>query len=650
MAVTVQADARQGDDFKWALQGRLFDLGPEFIESARIQDLNSGASLDLTIASEVDRLSRELMLRFGAEDDPDVVEAIRDELTDLVQDAFTARRLNQETVLKNSRFKSLLIAMCGISTGDEGKGRTVLDVIREIRELLRDKDAVAMVIKINGGPNSGHTAAGLKLNLLPAGVGDPDIPFLAIGRGVVADPRKILWEAAPLETTPEAVAHHFEGKEEIPAEWSKQYDVLGRLRIDNRTQVADITHRLRDLARECYLEKSGGEKRGSTGKGISPAFMDETGQQQIVYEDFLGSKEAFRAKMAEKIERTCRSIKHELMLTDNEWHGLFETLTTAEKRGNADSINFGVVPEAEFDFSQFKASRWWSLRKGTKPFSLDVDAVVDAYWEAGQKLRDNIVPVDQLILKLLDEGKFVIGEFGQAYGLDKRHGRPPNVTASHTYGPEYHQSANIPLAYGIHIMGVAKAYDTKVGTHVFLTQIPPDHPLWSVLSKVEFGTTTGRQRMVGWCDAVEKGHVLAHGGFDNYVINKLDVLTHKGDWQGDLRICYAYRTPEGEIIRHVPTSEAEYRKLTPVYMDLPGWSEDISKVGSFLELPRNAQRYIAAMYRATVEAAYHGREIPDELPPIRFIGVGPDPSQIISDAPPPWQLMKAGDIFGIAKL
>ena len=93
-------------------------------------------------------------------------------------------------------FQSQLIADTGISTGDEGKGRVILEIINELREATGRDDAVAAVMKVNGGSNSGHPVAGLQLNLLPGGVADEKVPYLPIGAGVVADPRKFLWESA----------------------------------------------------------------------------------------------------------------------------------------------------------------------------------------------------------------------------------------------------------------------------------------------------------------------------------------------------------------------------------------------------------------------------------------------------------------------
>ena len=126
-------------------------------------------------------------------------------------------------------------------------------------------------MKVNGGQMQG-TAAGLKLNLLPSALEIQRSGFL-VGAGVVADPRKFLWNTTF-------------GKRGL--------SVLSRLKIDEKCQVSDLTHRLLDLAWENYRVKQlGKESRGSTGRGISPAYCDETGQWQIFYQSFLEDREIF---------------------------------------------------------------------------------------------------------------------------------------------------------------------------------------------------------------------------------------------------------------------------------------------------------------------------------------------------------------------
>ena len=510
---------------------------------------------------------------------------------------------------------SRIIADVGISMGDEGKGRLICEVIEELKVLSGSSSPVSMVMKVNGGANSGHTVGGLKLNLLPAGVVEASVPTLGIGSGVVADPRKFLWEARSLET--------------------RGYEILSRLLIDERTLVSDLTHRLLDLACEDYrIHVLKQEKRGTTGRGITPAYIDEVGQWPIFYIDFLGSKEAFAKKLYERIDRAERTIQFVYQVSEEHWDGFFDTLSIAEIRANAESIKNGVFPEEEFDFQRFK---------GSEPFKIDREVLLETYWEAGTQLAKNIGEIREIALKALREGKHILGEFGQSYWLDKRLGFTPNLTASHTYTPEFFQSAGIPLQ-SVHTFGVCKAYDTKVGTHVFLTSMPEDHPLGNRLRQSEFGTSTGRGRMVGWFDAVEKGDALRYGGFNDLMINKLDALSYSGDWYGgELLICVAYRDKAGKLVHHVPRNPALQRTLKPVYIQMPGWKEDLTDIRHFADLPLNAKRYLAKLVQSTFKVAYPNGDTPPILPNLRYIGVGPDPNQIIKDAPSTDELLRLVD-------
>jgi adenylosuccinate synthase len=165
-------------------------------------------------------------------------------------------------------------------------------------------------------------------------------------------------------------------------------------------------------------------------------------------------------------------------------------------------------------------------------------------------------------------------------------------------------------------------------------------PLGAKLKKLEFGTSTGRQRMVGWYDAVEKGDALRYGGFQDLMINKLDALTWSDDWKGDLLICTAYETPDGKRCVHVPRNEAVRKSLRPIYERFPGWAEDLSKVRRFADLPENARRYVGGMVRGILDVAYAGEPRPATLPNLRYLGVGPGPSQIIKDVPPTAELAR----------
>jgi adenylosuccinate synthase len=504
-------------------------------------------------------------------------------------------------------FRSSLILDTGISFGDEGKGRLIPEVVEELTAGGRK---VAAIAKVNGGANSGHTVGGLKLNLIPGGVVCGNAGKLLIGSGVVADPRKFLWECAYIQT---------EG-----------YDAFERLFIDERTMISDLTHRLLDLAWEHYRGAVlGEEKRGSTGRGISPAFGEETAHYAMHYAEFLGSREAYAGRLASRVDRALRMIEHVCRVDAATWRGFFETLTQAETRANQATIAKGLFPAEEFDFTRFA---------GDEPFTLNFEHLLETYWDAGQRLRSSIGNAREFVLAALARGDAIIGEFGQAYWLDKRFGFAPNVTASHTLAPEFFLSLGVPLQ-PVHTFGVCKAYDTKVGTHTFVCRMPPEHPLSIKLSQLEFGVSTGRQRMVGWFDAVEKGDAIRYGGVQDLMINKLDPLSYDagGAWNGgELLICVAYRTPAGELLRHVPRDPAVHATLQPVFRQYAGWSEDLSGIRTFDNLPLATKRYLAGMVRHTYEIAFgeNPSSWPRDLPELRYVGVGPEPSQIIKDIPP----------------
>ncbi len=501
-------------------------------------------------------------------------------------------------------FKSLLIADVGISMGDEGKGRLIPEIVRELQTITKRRDVVGTVLKVNGGANSGHTVAGLKLNLLPGGVAEHDVACLALGSGVVADPRKALWEALPLEKL--------------------GYPVLSRLLIDERCMVSDVSHRILDLAWEDYrINVLGQEPRGSTGRGITPAYVDEVSQMQIHYSEFLGTQADYAKRLSARLNRAAHTVQHVCQLAPEKWASLFTKLTEAEVRANKTAIEAGVFTAAEFDFTRFA---------GSTPFTFNHEAVLAAYWKAGSALAHTVGDVRERILTDMASSRRIIGEFGQAYWLDKRAGFAPNVTASHTFTPEFFQSAGIPVQ-AIHPVGCCKAYDTKVGTHVFLTKMEESHPLQRALAKLEFGTSTGRQRMVGWSDLVEKADALRYGGYDDIVINKLDALSPHGEWQGgELKLCTGYRDASGKIVSSVPRNDAVRRALQPIYATLPGWTENISSIRSYAQLPAAARKYIAFTMAEIVRLAGRGHTL-NELPNLRYIGVGPDPDQIISDVP-----------------
>ena len=244
--------------------------------------------------------------------------------------------------------------------------------------------------------------------------------------------------------------------------------------------------------------------------------------------------------------------------------------------------------------------------------AFDLDAVTAEYTEYGKRLLPFMDDVSVLTFEAHKAGKTIMFEGAQATLLDIDFGTYPYVTSSHPL------SAGVCVGTGVgprvisNIIGVAKAYTTRVGKGPFPTEL--DDEIGDKIRNVggEFGTTTGRPRRTGWFDAVIVRHSVRVNGLDALAINKLDTLANIDT----LKICVAYKKPDGTIINHFPAALEELEGCTPVYEEAEGFTEDISSCRSFDELPENCKKYIEKL---------------EELCgcPIKMVGVGPDRSQII---------------------
>ncbi len=244
--------------------------------------------------------------------------------------------------------------------------------------------------------------------------------------------------------------------------------------------------------------------------------------------------------------------------------------------------------------------------------AFDLDAVTAEYTEYGKRLLPFMDDVSVLTFEAHKAGKTIMFEGAQATLLDIDFGTYPYVTSSHPL------SAGVCVGTGVgprvisNIIGVAKAYTTRVGKGPFPTEL--DDEIGDKIRNVggEFGTTTGRPRRTGWFDAVIVRHSVRVNGLDALAINKLDTLANIDT----LKICVAYKKPDGTIINHFPAALEELEGCTPVYEEAEGFTEDISSCRSFDELPESCKKYIERL---------------EELCgcPIKMVGVGPDRSQII---------------------
>lgn len=242
----------------------------------------------------------------------------------------------------------------------------------------------------------------------------------------------------------------------------------------------------------------------------------------------------------------------------------------------------------------------------------DIEAIIKEYTEYGKRLAKYVDDVSVIVYEAAKANKTIMFEGAQATLLDIDFGTYPYVTSSHPL------SAGVCVGTGVgpmiisNIIGVAKAYTTRVGKGPFPTELD-DETGDTIRNKGgEFGTTTGRPRRTGWFDAVIVRHSVRVNGLSSLAINKLDTL----GGIGDLKVCVAYKKPDGTVIENFPATLEELADCVPVYETLKGFDDDISSCRSFDELPEACKKYIERL-----------EELCDCH--ISMVGVGPDREQII---------------------
>ena len=244
--------------------------------------------------------------------------------------------------------------------------------------------------------------------------------------------------------------------------------------------------------------------------------------------------------------------------------------------------------------------------------AFDLDKVISEYTEYGKIIAKYVDDVSVLTYEASKENKTILFEGAQATLLDIDFGTYPYVTSSHPL------SAGVCVGSGVgpkvisNIIGVAKAYTTRVGKGPFPTELN-DETGETIRNKGgEFGTTTGRPRRTGWFDAVIVRHSVRVNGLDSLAVNKLDTLSGLDT----LKVCVAYKKPDGTVTNYFPPTLEELEGCEPVYEEFEGFNEDISKCRTFDELPQACKKYIERL-----------EEICDCK--ISMVGVGPDRTQIL---------------------
>ena len=243
---------------------------------------------------------------------------------------------------------------------------------------------------------------------------------------------------------------------------------------------------------------------------------------------------------------------------------------------------------------------------------IDIEAVIKEYAEYGKRISGYVDDVSVIVYNAAKAGKTIMFEGAQATLLDIDFGTYPYVTSSHPV------SAGACVGTGVgpmminDIIGVAKAYTTRVGKGPFPTELNDETGDIIRNKGGEFGTTTGRPRRTGWFDAVIVRHSVRVNGLSRLAINKLDTLSGIGD----LKVCVAYEKPDGRRITDFPPTLEELADCRPVYETLKGFDDDISSCKDFESLPDSCKEYIARL-----EQLCECR--------ISMIGNGPDRTQII---------------------
>lgn len=300
------------------------------------------------------------------------------------------------------------------------------------------------------------------------------------------------------------------------------------IRISNRAHVIfDYNRELDGL----YEEELGDKKIGTTKKGIGPTYTDKVARRGIRVGDFVSSdfKEMYKFSLELK---------------------------------NKEIVRLGGEP-------------------------IDFELSYKEYQELADYIRPFVIDTIYYLNDAIASGKKVLFEGAQGALLDVDFGTYPFVTSSNTTGSGVSSGSGVgPTKIG-EIIGVVKAYSTRVGSGAFPTEFENDISHYIRETAHEYGVTTKRPRRIGWLDAVILKYSAMINGLTSLSIMLLDILSGIDE----LKICTSYNL-DGKVITNLPSRSSEWERCTPNYITLPGWKEDISKCRSYDELPLNAKKYV----------------------------------------------------------
>lgn len=310
---------------------------------------------------------------------------------------------------------------------------------------------------------------------------------------------------------------------------------VDNLRISNRAQVILPYHILLDELEE---DARGDDKIGTTKRGIGPCYVDKAARSGIRVGDFIDD-ETFKVKLKQNLDEKNR---------------LFKALY------NHDGLLF--------------------------------DDIYEQYTDAADRLRPYVTDTAKVLDDAFSNNEKVLFEGAQGVMLDIDHGTYPFVTSSNPVAGNVTVGCGVGPTFIKHIVGVSKAYTSRVGDGPFPTELFDEYGEHIREVGREYGTTTGRPRRVGWFDSVVVRHSRRVSGITDLSLNSIDVLSGLET----VKICTSY-TIDGKEVTEYPATLAELQKAEPVFIELPGWDEDITGVKTLEELPENALNYLREIER-----------------------------------------------------
>ncbi|MFB2580317.1 adenylosuccinate synthase [Herbiconiux sp. P15] len=341
---------------------------------------------------------------------------------------------------------------------------------------------------------------------------------------------------------------------ELEALGSRGVDV-SKLLVSANAHVITHYHRTLDKVTERFLGK---RQIGTTGRGIGPAYADKINRVGVRIQDLFDE-----GILRQKVEGALDLKNHILVKVYN--------------------------------------------RR-----AIEVDEVVDDLLSYAERLRPMVADTSLVLNQALKDGKTVLFEGGQATMLDVDHGTYPFVTSSNATSGGAATGSGVAPNRIDSVIAVVKAYTTRVGAGPFPTELFDESGEFLRSKGFEFGTTTGRPRRTGWYDAPIARYTARINGVTDFVLTKLDVLTGLKT----IPVCVAYEV-DGKRVDEVPVSQTDFHHAKPIYEEFEGWSEDITGVREFADLPAAAQRYVLAL-----------EEMSDSR--ISAIGVGPARDAIVT--------------------